>query len=37
MQQFQAAFQKVMRGTTAFSLQPVGPGRNSRRPPALLS
>jgi histidinol-phosphate aminotransferase len=37
MQQFQAAFQKVMRGTTAFSLQPARPARNSRRPAALLS
>jgi histidinol-phosphate aminotransferase len=37
MQQFQAALQKVMRGTTAFSLQPARPTRNSRRPPALLS
>ena len=31
MQQFQAAFQKVMRGTTAFSLQPARPARNVRR------
>jgi len=30
MQQFQAAFQKVMRGAAAFSLRP-GPVRNSRR------
>ncbi len=37
MQQFQAAFQKVMRGTTAFSIQPARLGRNSRRHPALLS
>jgi histidinol-phosphate aminotransferase len=31
MQQFQTAFQKVMRGTTAFSLQPANPVRNARR------
>jgi len=37
MAQFQAAFQKVMRGTTAFSLQPARPIRNSPRHPALLS
>ncbi len=37
MQQFQTAFQKVMRGTTAFSLQPASPARNARRPAALLS
>jgi histidinol-phosphate aminotransferase len=37
MQQFQAAFQKVMHGTTAFSLQPQRPAKNSRRPAALLS
>ncbi len=37
MQQFQVAFQKVMRGTTAFSLRPERPGRNSPRHPALLS
>jgi histidinol-phosphate aminotransferase len=36
MQQFQTAFQKVMRGTTAFSLQPARPARNSG-PEALLS
>src|SRR6202050_3949719 len=37
MQQFQAAYQKVMRGTTAFSLQPARPGRNSRRHTALAT
>ena len=37
MQQFQAAYQKVMRGTTAFSLQPARPGRNPRRHQALVS
>ena len=37
MQQFHAALQKVMKGTTAFSLQPARPVRNSRRPAALLS
>ena len=37
MQQFQAAYQKVMRGTTAFSLQPTRPGKGSRRHGALLS
>jgi histidinol-phosphate aminotransferase len=37
MLQFQAALQKVMKGTTAFSLQPARPVRNSRRPAALLS
>jgi histidinol-phosphate aminotransferase len=37
MQQFQAAYQKVMQGTTAFSLQPARPGRNSRRHAALVS
>jgi histidinol-phosphate aminotransferase len=31
MQQFQAAFQKVMRGTAAFSLQPAIPARTARR------
>lgn len=30
MEQFQMAFQKVMRGTTAFSLQPEGPVRKAR-------
>jgi histidinol-phosphate aminotransferase len=35
MEQFQAAFQKVMRGTTAFSLQPARPTRNLRRVSAL--
>jgi histidinol-phosphate aminotransferase len=34
MEQFQAAFQKVMRGTTAFS-QPAMPGRRPRRPELL--
>lgn len=37
MQQFQAALQKVMKGTTAFSLQPARPVRKSRQPAALLS
>jgi histidinol-phosphate aminotransferase len=37
MQQFQAALQKVMKGTTAFSLRPARPVRNSRLPAALLS
>jgi histidinol-phosphate aminotransferase len=37
MQQFQAALQKVMKGATAFSLQPARPVRNSRQPAALLS
>ena len=37
MQQFQTAFQKVMRGTTAFSLQPVRPARTVRRNGTLLS
>jgi histidinol-phosphate aminotransferase len=37
MEQFQTAFQKVMRGTTAFSLPPARPTRDSRRHPALLS
>ena len=37
MQQFQAAYQKVMRGTAAFSLRPARPARNSRRHAALLS
>ena len=30
MQQFQTAFQNVMRGTTAFSLQPAKPAKNLR-------
>jgi histidinol-phosphate aminotransferase len=37
MEQFQAAFQKVMRGTTAFSLQPAMPTRNPRRSTVLPS
>jgi hypothetical protein len=37
MEQFQTAFQKVMHGTTAFSLPPTRPTRDSRRHPALLS
>lgn len=38
MQQFQAAFQKVMRNTTAFWLEPSRPGKNLRRNAgALLS
>jgi histidinol-phosphate aminotransferase len=36
MQQFQTAFQKVMRGTAAFSLQPARPSRNVRRSGAPL-
>ena len=35
MEQFQTAFQKVMRGTTAFSLPPARPTRDSRRHAAL--
>jgi histidinol-phosphate aminotransferase len=35
MEQFQTAFQKVMRGATAFSLQP--PARSHRRNAALVS
>jgi histidinol-phosphate aminotransferase len=37
MQQFQAAYQKVMRGTTALSLQPPRSVRSSRQRGALLS
>jgi histidinol-phosphate aminotransferase len=37
MQQFQAAYHKVMRGTAAFSLSPARPGRNSRRHQTLMS
>jgi len=37
MLQFQAALQKVMRGTTAFSVQPARPGRNPRRQGVLPS
>ncbi|MCU1303367.1 MAG: Periplasmic aromatic amino acid aminotransferase beta precursor [Candidatus Sulfotelmatobacter sp.] len=37
MQQFQTAFQKVMRGTTAFSLQPGKPVRTIRRNGVLPS
>ena len=37
MEQFQTAFQKVMRDTTAFSLPPARPTRDSRRHAALLS
>jgi histidinol-phosphate/aromatic aminotransferase/cobyric acid decarboxylase-like protein len=37
MEQFQAALQKVMRGTAAFSLPPASPVRDSRRRLALLS
>ncbi len=37
MEQFQAALQKVMRGTTAFSLQPQLPARNMRRRSELPS
>ncbi len=32
MEKFQAAFQRVMRGTTAFSLGPARPAMRSRRP-----
>jgi histidinol-phosphate aminotransferase len=35
MEKFQAALQKVMHGTAAFSLQPVRPGRNPRREATL--
>jgi len=35
MQQFQAALQKVMRGTTAFSVPSATPSRNSRRSAVL--
>jgi histidinol-phosphate aminotransferase len=37
MQQFQDAFQKVMRGTAAISLQPVRPTRNRLRDSVLLT
>ena len=37
MEQFQAALQKVMKGTTAFSLQPARPVRNSRQAGVFLS
>jgi histidinol-phosphate aminotransferase len=37
MRQFQEAFQKVMQGTTAFSLQPAMPTRNRRRDSVLLT
>ena len=37
MQQFQTALQKVMHGTTAFSLRPARPARDSRRHATLLS
>jgi hypothetical protein len=37
MEQFQAALQKVMRGTTAFSLRPETPARNLRRRSVLPS
>jgi histidinol-phosphate aminotransferase len=37
MQQFQTAYQNVMRGTTAFSPHPLRPGRNVRRNSMLLS
>jgi histidinol-phosphate aminotransferase len=37
MQQFQAAYQKVMRGTTAFSLRPARPGGNRHRQASLVS
>lgn len=35
MQQFQTAYQNVMRATTAFSLHSARPGRTSRRPELL--
>ena len=35
MEKFQAAFQKVMSGATAFSLPPARPARNPRREAAL--
>jgi histidinol-phosphate aminotransferase len=37
MERFQAAFQKVMRAATAFSLQPARPTRNARRQAVLPS
>lgn len=37
MQQFQAAYQKVMRGTTAFSLRPARPGGDRHRQASLVS
>jgi len=37
MEKFQAAFQKVMSGATAFSLPPARPARNPRREAALPS
>ncbi len=37
MEKFQAAYQKVMRGATAFSLQPARPIRSSQQHAALLS
>jgi histidinol-phosphate aminotransferase len=37
MEKFQAAYQKVIRGVTAFSLQPARPAKNSRSRPAWLS
>ena len=37
MLQFQAAYQKVMRGTTAFSVTPARPGSKSRRHASLVS
>jgi histidinol-phosphate aminotransferase len=37
MEKFQAALQKVMRGTTAFSLRPAMPMRNPRRAAILPS
>jgi len=37
MQQFQIAYKKVMSSTTAFSLQPARPARNSRRAAVLPS
>jgi histidinol-phosphate aminotransferase len=37
MQQFQTSFQRVMRGTTAFSLHPGNPARKARQNGILLS
>jgi histidinol-phosphate aminotransferase len=37
MRQFQEAFQKVMQGSAAFSLQPAMPTRNRRRDSVLLT
>jgi histidinol-phosphate aminotransferase len=37
MERFQAALQKVMKGTTAFSMRPARPVKNSRQAAAFLS